>query len=112
MFKRELEDAEKYYKVEVDNIGDRFYYLQRNLDLILFKKQSCLEQKAYEELNYRIYNYTLLDPEKISNEYNNYRKEHNYKFSEIKELFEKTNKSKKFDVYTVNIEANESSHYD
>ena len=112
MFKWELKDAKQYYKVEVDNIGDRFYYLQRNLDLILFKKQSCLEQKAYEELNYRIYNYTLLDPEKISNEYNNYRKEHNYEFSEISQLFENTNKTKKFDVYTVKIEDNESSHYD
>ena len=112
LFKWELEDAEQYYKVEVDNIGDRFYYLQRNLDLMLFKKQSCLEQKAYEELDYRIYNYTLLDPEKISKEYNDYRKEHNYKFSEISQLFENTNKSKKFDIYTVNIEDNKSSYYD
>jgi len=108
--KMEFEDAEKYYKVDVDNIGDRFYYLQRNLDLILFKKQSCLEQKANEELYFKIYNYTSLEPEKVIIDYNNQKKKHNYKFSEIKEYFEKINKQRKFDVYTVNTEVNKSSH--
>ena len=109
IFDWEFGHAEKYYGVAVDNIGDRFYYLQRNLDLILFKKQSCLEQKAYEELNYRIYNYTLLEPQKIINDYNNDRKNYNYKFSDINQFFKSISKTRKFDVYTVNTEVNDTS---
>ena len=101
IFKTLLEEAEEQYSQKVDNIGDKFYYLQKNLELILFKKQSSLSSKATEELNYRVYNNSILLPEKIIKEYNNKKKGKNFKFNDIKKLFRDIVNHKKFDVNTV-----------
>ena len=101
IFNHMFEEAEKTYKKIVDNIGDRFYYLQKNLELILFKKKSNLVQRAIEELNYRIYNYSFLNPEEIIEKYNENKSRSNYNFNNLKQFFKSINKNKTFDVNTL-----------
>ena len=96
IFCKLLEQSENIYTKPVDNIGNRFYYLQKNLGLVLFKRQSSLKQKAIEEVNYRVYNYSILYLEKIIDEYN--KREKNYDFNLLKEYFEGIKKNKKFEV--------------
>ena len=87
--------SQENYSKSVDNIGDRFYYFQKNFKLVLFKKQVSLEQKANEELKNIIYNYSIPSQDIISNK--------NYKFKEMKLFFEKISKNKYFDVNTSKI---------
>ena len=93
----------------MDKIGDRFYYLQKNLELVLFKRKSSLISIATEELNYKIYDNSILHPEEIIREYNNNKKGKNYKFDDLKHYIKDINKNKKFDVNTA--KKNNSSLY-
>ena len=99
LFDTMIEESNNYYSFSVDNIGDRFYYLQKNLGLIIFKKQNTFGEKAVEEINYRIYNYTLLNPDEILNEFNNNNKKV-LVFENLKEFFNKRKNGTKFDVNT------------
>ena len=100
MFDIILNDADNAYNQTVDNIGDKFYYLQKNLQLVLFKKISTLEQFANEELNHNIYKYSILNPDEIIKQYNNNKQGKNYKFKDLKEFFFKINKNKIYDINT------------
>ena len=101
LFDTMINESNYYYSSSVDNIGDRFYYLQRNLGVIIFKKQNTFKEKAIEEINYRIYNYTLLNPEEIINEFNNNKKGSFKKFDELKDIFQNIKKNKKLDINTI-----------
>ena len=84
--------SKDYYNKLVDNIGDRFYYFQKNFKLVLFKQQVSLEQKANEELKNIIYDYSIPSEDKLSDK--------TYKFEDLKNYFSKINKNKFFDVNT------------
>ena len=101
LFDTMINESYIYYNSSVDNIGDRFYYLQRNLGLIIFKKQNTFNEKAIEEINYRIYNYILLNPEEIINEFNNNKKGSFKKFEELIDIFQNIKRKKHFDVNTI-----------
>ena len=103
LFDQILQEAQIAYKEPVDNIGDRFYYLQKNLELILFKKKSSLVQKGIEELNYRIYNYLNLHPESIIQKYNENKAKKNYQFDDLRNYFINIDKKKTFDVNTLPV---------
>ena len=96
-----MNEAERAYNKTVDKIGDKFYYLQKNLELVLFNKKSNLKSIATGELNYKIYNISILHPEEIIQGYNDNKNGKNYKFDDIKQYFKKLNKNKIFDVNTV-----------
>ena len=94
-----LEEAKNVYSQPVDNIGDKFYYLQKNLGLILFKSQSSLEQKAIEDLNFKIYKYSKLPLEQIIKEYNG-----NYNFETIRNFYNNINFGRKYDIKVIDKE--------
>ena len=100
MFNIILNDVDNAYNQTVDNLGDRFYYLQKNLQLVLFKRKTSLEQFANEELNHNIYKYSILNPDEIIKRYNNNKEGKDYKFIDLRDYFNKRNKNKKYDVNT------------
>ena len=106
IFNKMLDEAQKAYSQWVDNIGDRFYYLQKNLGLALFKSQSSLKQKALDDLNFRIYNYSTLHLDQIVKEYNNKKK--NYDFESIRQFLKNINKNKRFNIYISENKTNEN----
>ena len=101
MFNIILNDANNAYSQIVDILGDRFYYLQKNLGLVLFKRQSILEEFATEELQYSIYKYSVMNREQIIKEFNEKRENKNYKFEDLKEYILNKKQNKIFDVNTV-----------
>jgi hypothetical protein len=96
-----LKDAEEAYNQTVDHIGDRFYYLQKNLGLVLFKKQYNLEHYATEELKYTIYRYSVMNRDEIIKIYNEKRANKNYKFDDLKKYILQKINNKALDVNTV-----------
>jgi hypothetical protein len=96
-----LKDAEEVYNQTVDHIGDRFYYLQKNLGLVLFKKQYNLEHYATEELKYTIYKYSVMNGDEIIKIYNEKRANKNYKFDDLKKYILQKINNKALDVNTV-----------
>ena len=96
-----LKDAEKEYNQTVDHIGDRFYYLQKNLGLVLFKKQYNFEHYATEELKYTIYKYSVMNGDEIIKIYNEKRANKNYKFDDLKKYILQKINNKALDVNTV-----------
>ena len=57
------------YNEPVDNIGNRYYYVIKNFLLTLIKKQTCLEQRAKDEIIGNQNEGIILDPGKIYTEY-------------------------------------------
>ena len=96
-----LNDADNDYQQPVDNIGDRFYYLQKNLISVLFKKKSSLLYNATEELNYMVYKYSILNPEEIIKEYNDKKKGKNYKFDILRQFYNEIDLTQKLDINTI-----------
>ena len=100
MFKEILKEATDKYSQKVDNIGDRFYYLQKNLISVVFKSKFTLYQLGEEEKNYKIYDYFEIHPQEIINSYINNKADKNYKFDDIKDIFNNMSTNPKFDVNT------------
>ena len=96
-----LNDTDRVYQQPVDNIGDRFYYLQKNLISVLFKKKSSLLYNATEELNYMVYKYSILNPEEIIKEYNDKKKGKNYKFDILRQFYNEIDLKQKLDINTI-----------
>ena len=57
------------YNERVDNIGNRYYYVIKNFLLTLIKKQTCLEQRAKDEIIGNQNEGIILDPGRIYTEY-------------------------------------------
>ena len=100
VFKSIIEYSSNFYKYSVDNIGDRFYYFQKNFKSVLFKKQVSFKQKGNDELKNIVYNYNIPQEEQILDE--------KYRFEELIQFFEKINKSKVLDVNTILINETKS----
>ena len=99
-----LEKAKNVYSQPVDNIGDKFYYLQKNAKLALFSKHSSLEEKALEAVNYQFYGYKIIDPKEIIEEFNKNSNGNNYKFENFEAFFNNINNHTKFDIFTINTD--------
>ena len=92
------------YNYDVDNIGNRYYYVKKNFNLTLFKKQTSLLQRAYDEIKEYSYKGTVLDPVKIMNLYNDKYKNKDIDNKELNRTissFLNILKRKRFYVYTV-----------
>jgi hypothetical protein len=91
-----LDEANTVYNEPVDNIGDKLYYLQKNLKSVIFKRKSSLLQYAIDELNYNIYKYS----ENIEETIKNYDNNEIESFDVLKKFFNDNKNRKKFDVNT------------
>ena len=100
MLKEILNEATYKYSQKVDNIGDKFYYLQKNLISVVFKSKFTLVQLGEEEKNYKINNYSEIHPQEIINSDINNKEGKNYKFSDIIDIFNSMSTNPKFDVNT------------
>ena len=79
------------YNRDVDNIGNRYYYLKKNFVSSLEKEQTSLRQRALDELRGFQSNNTIIDPAEVMKEYD--AKYHSDTLSDEKEL---NNTIKKF----------------
>ena len=70
----------KEYNDDVDNIGNRYYYIKKNFILILFEEQKSLRQRADDEIQADLYEGTVLDSEKMMGDYS----DEDSKFNETK----------------------------
>jgi hypothetical protein len=70
----------KEYNDDVDNIGNRYYYIKKNFILILFEEQKSLRQRAEDEIQADLYEGTVLDSEKMMGDYS----DEDSKFNETK----------------------------
>ena len=82
-WKMKLKDYNEFNR-NVDNIGNRYYYIKKNFVLILYKQQASLRQRALDVLKGILYEGTIIDPQKIMEDYI-----HKYE-------------GKKFDIYELN----------
>jgi hypothetical protein len=57
------------YNRDVDNIGNRYYYLKKNFVSSLEKEQTSLRQRALDELIGFQSNNTIIDPAEVMKEY-------------------------------------------
>ena len=81
-WEKKLNNCYEYNK-NVDNIGNRYYYVKKNFLLALIKQQTSLEQRARDEILGYQNEGIILDPAKIWEEYQN---EYNDKSFDKKEL--------------------------
>ena len=100
ILKEILNEATYKYSQKVDNIGDKFYYLQKNLISVVFKSKFTLVQLGEQEKRYKIYNYSEIHPQEIINSYINKKEGKNYKFDDIIDIFNSMSANPKFDVNT------------
>lgn len=91
------------YNREVDNIGNRYYYIKKNFISSLEKKQTSLKQRALDELiGFQSYN-TIIDPAQVMKEYDD--RYHDTTLSDEHELnntineFENLTIRNRFNVY-------------
>ena len=92
------------YNEDVDNIGNRYYYVKKNFNLTLFKQQTSLYQRAVDEIQEFSSEGTVLDPVKIMNLYNKKYKNKEFDNTELNKTissFLNILKRKRFDVYSV-----------
>ena len=93
------------YNKNVDNIGNRYYYVKKNYLSTLFKEQTSLQQRAIEEIEAYLYERTVLDPVSL---YNDYKKKYSGKSFDNKELtntikyYSNIIKRVRLDIFTVN----------
>ena len=91
------------YNRNVDNIGNRYYYLKKNFVTSLEKEQTSLRQRALDELRGFQSNNTIIDPAEVMKEYND--KYGNTTLSDKEELnnmintFKNLVNRKRFNVY-------------
>ena len=78
-------DCLKVYNDPVDNIGNRYYYVKKNFELTLIKKQTSLKQRARDEIMHYQNEGIILEPGEI---YKDYQKEFNGKKTNKEELNE------------------------
>ena len=71
------------YNNPVDNIGNRYYYVKKNFNLTLFKRQKSFKQRASDELQKFLYNWTILEPETIMRMYNQVYKNKKFDKNEL-----------------------------
>ena len=57
------------YNKDVDNIGNRYYYIKKNFVSSLEKEQTSLKQRALDELIGFQYKGTIIDPAEVMKEY-------------------------------------------
>ena len=86
------------YNRDVDNIGNRYYYIKKNFVSSLEKEQTSLKQRALDELRGFQSNNTIIDPAEVMKEYE--AKYHNVTLSDEKELNNTIEKFKSLDNRT------------
>ena len=102
-WKMKLKDYNEFNR-NVDNIGNRYYYIKKNFVLILYKQQASLRQRASDILKGILYEGTIIDPQKIME---NYVNKYNGKKFDIYELngtiqyYSNLNNRKRIDVHTL-----------
>ena len=102
-WKMKLKDYNEFNR-NVDNIGNRYYYIKKNFVLILYKQQASLRQRASDILKGILYEGTIIDPQKIMEDYVN---KYNGKKFDIYELngtiqyYSNLNNRKRIDVHTL-----------
>ena len=57
------------FKQNVDNIGNRYYYIIKNFKLSLYKQQASLKQRAIDEFKVYLYKDTIIDPNELMTNY-------------------------------------------
>ena len=65
-----LFEAKDYYNTDVDNIGNKFYYLKKNFRLNLLHQQKSLIQKAKDEFQEYLYEGTTISKKELLKKYN------------------------------------------
>ena len=92
------------YNEPVDKIGNRYYYVKKNFVLSLVKVQTCLIQRAKDEiLNYQNEG-IIMDPAKIYNEYIQMfdgKKMDDKELDNLLSIFSNISDKNKLDVYTI-----------
>ena len=86
------------YNRDVDNIGNRYYYIKKNFVSSLEKEQTSLKQRALDELREFQSKNTIIDPAEVMKEYE--AKYHNVTLSDEKELNNTIEKFKSLDNRT------------
>ena len=88
------------FNKDVDDIGNRYYYVKKNLISSLIDTQTSLAKRAQDELREYFYEGLTIDPKKIIDEYNG-----NYdKYQDLNELtkeFRDILNKKRYEVHTV-----------
>ena len=59
-----------HFNDDVDNIGNRYYYVKKNFLSTLFVQQTSLKRRAIAEIEGMLFNGTVLDHKKILDDYN------------------------------------------
>ena len=86
------------YKQDVDYIGNRYYYIKKNVVLSLFKQQTSLKQRALDELIAFQSQGIILDPGIIMAKYDKYYKNKGYEENELTDLLTPYKKLEKINV--------------
>ena len=76
------------FNERVDNIGNRYYYVKKNFLSTLYVMQTSLKQRAITEIEGMLYNGTVLDTVKLSDDYNKKYKGKKTRKSELNETIE------------------------
>ena len=102
-WKMKLKDYNEFNR-NVDNIGNRYYYIKKNFVLILYKQQTSLRQRALDILKGILYEGTIIDPQKIMEDYiHKYegKKFDIYELNGTIEYYSNLNNRKRIDVHTL-----------
>ena len=73
------------YNDDVDNIGNRYYYVKKNFVLTLYKRQVSLRQRANDEIQGHLYEGTAVDTVKMMDDYNIYKSNKKFNKTELNE---------------------------
>lgn len=82
----------KEFNNDVDNIGNRYYYMKKNFVLSINKTQTSLYEKGTEEIDINEYNSTILNAEELIKKY---KEKYEGKPFKENELIENINEYKK-----------------
>jgi hypothetical protein len=88
------------FNKDVDDIGNRYYYVKKNLISSLIDTQTSLVKRAQNELREYFYDGLIIDPKKIIDEYNNNYDKYKYLNDLTKEFGDILDK-KIYEVHTV-----------
>ena len=88
------------FNKDVDDIGNRYYYVKKNLISSLIDTQTSLVKRAQNELREYFYDGLIIDPKKIIDEYNNNYDKYKQLNDLIKEFGDILDK-KIYEVHTV-----------
>ena len=93
-----INKCNKDYRKDVDYIGNRFYYIKKNLVSSLFKQQKSLKQRALDELIGFQSQGIILDPGHLMEIYDKYYKNKGYEENELTALLTPYKKLEKINV--------------